>query len=128
MKIFDGKKFKIFQKQKSFSISQIHGSKSCFVLFQLLIESKNLMGSCESSWNDESKIGILFVSTSNTFRENEKKCFYQKKLGFIDVLRTVAYLKSTFSRLPKISYITICRLPEMSYLTFKTTSQSILAV
>ena len=29
--------------------------------------SKNMICSCESSWNEDSKIGIEFVSSSNTF-------------------------------------------------------------
>ena len=50
--------------------------------------SKILMGSSESSWNEDTKIGIGFVSSLNTSRENEENAF-TKNLGFIDVLRTV---------------------------------------
>ena len=46
------------------------------------------MGSCESSWNEDAKIGIGFVSSSNTSRENEENVF-TKMLGSIDVLQTV---------------------------------------
>ena len=40
IKIFGGKKFKIFQKKKKNSMGQINGSKSCFVLCQLLSGSE----------------------------------------------------------------------------------------
>ena len=34
--------------------------------------SENLTCSCESSWNENAKIGIGFVCSSNTSRENEQ--------------------------------------------------------
>ena len=38
--------------------------------------SNNLMSSCESSWNEDVKIGIGFVSSSNTCRENQQNDTY----------------------------------------------------
>ena len=34
------------------------------------------MSSCESSWNEDVKIGIGFVSSSNTSRENQQNDTY----------------------------------------------------
>ena len=39
---------------------QINGSKTC---------------SCESSWNEDMKTGVGFVSSSNTSRENQQNVF-----------------------------------------------------
>ena len=50
--------------------------------------SKNLICPSESPFKEEAKIGIGLISSSNNFRENQQKVF-TKKLGFIDVLRTV---------------------------------------
>ena len=50
--------------------------------------SENLTCSSESPWNEDAKIGIGLISSSNTSRENQQ-IFLPKKLGFIDVLRTV---------------------------------------
>ena len=46
--------------------------------------------SSESPWNEDAKIGIGLISNSNTSRENQQNVFTKKKLGFIDVLQTVA--------------------------------------
>ena len=67
------KNFKISQKQTFFLIGQINGSKSCSVY-----GSKNLIDLCESSWNENAKIGIGFVSSSNTSRENRRNAFSKK--------------------------------------------------
>ena len=53
---------------------------------------KNLLDSCESSWNEDAKIGIGFVSISSTSRE--KKNLTPNSLGFIDVDRTVAWFST----------------------------------
>ena len=34
------------------------------------------MGSCESTWNEDAKVGIEFVSSSNTSRENQQNAFH----------------------------------------------------
>ena len=79
MKIFGGKKIPNIPKAKIFLIGQINGSKLCFVLCQLLSWSEqNLIDSCESSWNEDAKIGIGFVSSSNTSRENQQNDFPKK--------------------------------------------------
>ena len=44
----------------------------------LVGQSKNLIGSCESSWNEDAKIGIGFVSCSSTSGENLKKSFLKE--------------------------------------------------
>ena len=71
------KKVKKFQKLKCFLFGKIKGSKSCFVLCQLLtfFGVKNLTCSCESSWNEDAKIGIGFVCSSTASRENEQNTF-----------------------------------------------------
>ena len=50
----------------------------------------------ESSWNEDEKIGIGLICSSNT-SEKINKIFFPKKLGFIDVLPTVFWnnLKET---------------------------------
>ena len=47
-----------------------------------------MISSFESSWNEDAKIGIGFVSSLNTSRENRQNAF-PKNHGFIDVNRTV---------------------------------------
>ena len=42
--------------------------------------SKNLIGSGESSWNEDAKIGIGFVSSSITSRENRQNAFSKKSM------------------------------------------------
>ena len=70
---------KIYWKQKIILIGQINGSKLCFVLCLMsavkLFGVKNLMCSYESPWNEDAKIGIGSVSSSNTSRENEQNAF-----------------------------------------------------
>ena len=52
-----------------------------------------MLGSCESSSNEDAKIGIGFVFSSNTSRGNEQKAFPNNP-GFIDVNRTVEASKT----------------------------------
>ena len=61
---------------------------SCWVC-----RSKNLIDSCESSWNKDTKIGIGFVSSANTSRENPQNAFLNNP-GFIDLNRTVSSARS----------------------------------
>ena len=49
-----------------------------------------MIGSCESSLNEDAKIGIGFVSCSITSRE--KKMLSPNNSGFIDVNQTVLYI------------------------------------
>ena len=44
----------------------------------LVRRSKNLICSCESSWNEDAKIGIGFVSSPNTSRENQQNTFLKQ--------------------------------------------------
>ena len=53
-----------------------------------LDRSENLACSSECPWNEDAKIGIRLISSSNTSRENQQNVL-PKNLGFIDVLRTV---------------------------------------
>ena len=50
--------------------------------------SKNLVGSCESSWKEDAKI-VIDLSLDQILSEKMKKMLLPKKLGNIDVLRTV---------------------------------------
>ena len=58
---------------------------SCWVVGR----SKNLICPSERPWNQDAKIGIRLTCSLNTFLENYQNVFYQKILGFIDVLSTV---------------------------------------
>ena len=76
---FVEKNFKISQRQESFIISQIIGSKSCFSNVSCWAgRSENLTCLSESPWNEDAKIGIGLISISNTSRENQQNVFTKK--------------------------------------------------
>ena len=53
-------------------------NKNCLMSASTAGGSKNLIDSYESSWNEDAKIGIGFVSSSNTSRENQQNDFPKK--------------------------------------------------
>ena len=75
MKIFDGKKIQNFSKAKMFFNRSNKWLKLMFCLMSPveLVGLKKLMGFCESSRNEDAKIGIGCFSSSNTSRENQLK-------------------------------------------------------
>ena len=57
-----------------------------------LVVVKKLICSCESSWNEDAKIGILGLSVAQVLPEKIKKMLSPNNLGFIDVNQTVRML------------------------------------
>ena len=43
-----------------------------------LVGVKNLTGSFESPWNEDAKVGIGLICSSNTSRENQQNIFTKK--------------------------------------------------
>ena len=62
-------------------------------------QSENLNCSSESPWNEDAKIGIGLISSSNTSQENQQMLSLNN-LGFIDVLSTVAILDNRRKTVP----------------------------
>ena len=68
---------------------------SCWVSWSI-----NLICLCESSCNEDAKVGIGFVCSSNTPRKNQQKCF-KNSLRFIDGNRTVGQIYLSMIECPK---------------------------
>ena len=90
--------FETSQQQKFILIGKKISLKSCFSYFSCWISrSKNLISSCESSWNENAKIGIWFVCSSNTSWENQQNAFIDLNRTVLEKIRHSKKIKNFFS-------------------------------